>query len=357
MNPSAEDLDTEIERFRAEDRRGRALRDDPGALRHRRTSTGSSTASGQPPIPILVGIWPVRSFELAFRLHNEVPGITIPEAVQKQLADAGPDAAKVGLELARELLEEARPRAAGIYVIPPFKEPAAALDLLDVSGARCAWAQGDELRAYHDEEWGRPVTDERGLYERLCLEAFQSGLSWITILRKREGFRAAFAGFDPDAVAGFGARDVERLLEGRRDRAQPREDRGGDRERQGAWWRCGRRRLRSPSSSGRSRRPRPLRRGRHGEIPAVTPSRRRWRRRSRRDGFRFVGPDDRVRADAGVRSRERPRGGLPCARPGGGRAPACAGGSVGRAVAAPHSRHESARLSARLVTDTAHFPR
>jgi len=66
--------------------------------------------------------------------------------------------------------------------------------------------------AYHDEEWGRPVTDERGLYERLCLEGFQSGLSWITILRKRENFRAGFAGFDPDAVARFGKRDVTRLL-------------------------------------------------------------------------------------------------------------------------------------------------
>ena len=67
--------------------------------------------------------------------------------------------------------------------------------------------------AYHDEEWGRPVTDERGLYERLCLEGFQSGLSWLTILRKREAFRAAFANFDPDAVARFGARDVTRLLQ------------------------------------------------------------------------------------------------------------------------------------------------
>ena len=66
--------------------------------------------------------------------------------------------------------------------------------------------------AYHDEEWGRPVTDERGLYERLCLEGFQSGLSWITILRKRENFRAGFAGFDPDTVARFGERDVTRLL-------------------------------------------------------------------------------------------------------------------------------------------------
>ena len=66
--------------------------------------------------------------------------------------------------------------------------------------------------AYHDEEWGRPVTDERGLLERLCLEGFQSGLSWLTILRKRENFRSAFAGFDPEAVARFGSRDVTRLL-------------------------------------------------------------------------------------------------------------------------------------------------
>lgn len=66
--------------------------------------------------------------------------------------------------------------------------------------------------AYHDEEWGRPVTDERGLLERLCLEGFQSGLSWLTILRKRENFRSAFAGFDPEAVAKFGNRDIARLL-------------------------------------------------------------------------------------------------------------------------------------------------
>jgi DNA-3-methyladenine glycosylase I len=66
--------------------------------------------------------------------------------------------------------------------------------------------------AYHDEEWGRPVTDERGLYERLCLEGFQSGLSWLTILRKRENFRRAFAEFDPDRVARFTERTVQRLL-------------------------------------------------------------------------------------------------------------------------------------------------
>jgi len=77
---------------------------------------------------------------------------------------------------------------------------------------RC-WQTTDELYlAYHDEEWGRPVLDERGLLERFCLEGFQSGLSWLTILRKRENFRLAFAGFDAERIARFGKRDVERLL-------------------------------------------------------------------------------------------------------------------------------------------------
>jgi DNA-3-methyladenine glycosylase I len=77
---------------------------------------------------------------------------------------------------------------------------------------RC-WPTSDPLYiAYHDEEWGRPVTTEQGMYERLCLEGFQAGLSWLTILRKRESFRSAFAGFDPERVARFGERDVTRLL-------------------------------------------------------------------------------------------------------------------------------------------------
>ena len=77
---------------------------------------------------------------------------------------------------------------------------------------RC-WTSSDPLyNAYHDEEWGRPVTDERGLLERFCLEGFQSGLSWLTILRKRQNFRAAFADFEPEQVARFGKRDIERLL-------------------------------------------------------------------------------------------------------------------------------------------------
>ena len=78
---------------------------------------------------------------------------------------------------------------------------------------RCPWALGSpDYRAYHDEEWGRPVRSDAGIFERLSLEAFQSGLSWLTILRKRENFRAAFGGFEPAAVAGFGPADEARLL-------------------------------------------------------------------------------------------------------------------------------------------------
>ena len=80
--------------------------------------------------------------------------------------------------------------------------------------ARCFWGGGasPEYRAYHDGEWGFPVVDDTRLFEKLCLEGFQSGLSWLTILRKREAFRSAFAGFDPERVAAFGPEDVERLL-------------------------------------------------------------------------------------------------------------------------------------------------
>jgi len=77
---------------------------------------------------------------------------------------------------------------------------------------RCGWCvSAPDYVAYHDDEWGRPVTDDVRLYEKLCLEGFQSGLSWLTILRKREGFRRAFAGFVPGAVAEFGPADIERL--------------------------------------------------------------------------------------------------------------------------------------------------
>ena len=78
---------------------------------------------------------------------------------------------------------------------------------------RCPWCLGSaDYLAYHDTEWGRPIRDDNGLFERLCLEAFQSGLSWLTILRKRANFRVAFCGFDIETVAGFGPADEARLL-------------------------------------------------------------------------------------------------------------------------------------------------
>jgi DNA-3-methyladenine glycosylase I len=78
--------------------------------------------------------------------------------------------------------------------------------------ARCGWATTPEYVGYHDREWGRPLHGEAALFERLCLEAFQSGLSWLVILRKRPAFREAFADFDVDAVAAFDDQDVARLL-------------------------------------------------------------------------------------------------------------------------------------------------
>jgi len=86
--------------------------------------------------------------------------------------------------------------------------------MIATTKSRCAWAQNDELmRAYHDTEWGVPKRDSRVLWELLMLEGFQAGLSWITVLRKREAFRKAFKGFDPAKVARFGEADVERLLQ------------------------------------------------------------------------------------------------------------------------------------------------
>jgi DNA-3-methyladenine glycosylase I len=92
--------------------------------------------------------------------------------------------------------------------------PGATSTILGDDGlSRPPWAAVDPLmREYYDTEWGLPVRDEQGLYERISLEAFQAGLSWATILRKRPAFRTAFRNFDPDAVAAFGAEDVERLM-------------------------------------------------------------------------------------------------------------------------------------------------
>jgi methionine synthase I (cobalamin-dependent)/5,10-methylenetetrahydrofolate reductase len=130
VNPSADDLETELDRFRQKLEAGvdfamtQALFDLSYLDRFEELLGGW-------PIPILVGIFIVRSHQLAVRLHNEVPGIVVPEAVQERLLEAGPRAAEEGLALARELYTEAQEKAAGVYVIPPFKQPEAALELLE----------------------------------------------------------------------------------------------------------------------------------------------------------------------------------------------------------------------------------
>lgn len=84
----------------------------------------------------------------------------------------------------------------------------------ETTAHRCGWAEGDPLlRAYHDEEWGVPEYDSRALWEKLMLDGFQAGLSWLRILRKRDAFRKAFKNFDPDKVARFGEADIVKLLE------------------------------------------------------------------------------------------------------------------------------------------------
>ena len=130
VNPSAEDLETEVDRFRAKVDAGARFAMTQALFEIGYLDRFLEALGGDSPIPLLLGVWPLTSFQLAFRLHNEVPGITIPDRIQKQLADAGADARAVGFGLARELIGEARGRAGGIYVIPPFKEPTAALDLL-----------------------------------------------------------------------------------------------------------------------------------------------------------------------------------------------------------------------------------
>jgi methionine synthase / methylenetetrahydrofolate reductase(NADPH) len=130
VNPSAEDLETEVDRFRAKLDAGARFGMTQALFDMAYLDRFLEALGGESPIPLLVGVWPLTSFQLAFRLHNEVPGITIPDDIQKQLVDAGANARAVGFGLARDLIEEARGRAGGIYVIPPFKEPTAALELL-----------------------------------------------------------------------------------------------------------------------------------------------------------------------------------------------------------------------------------
>ncbi|MGC9670184.1 DNA-3-methyladenine glycosylase I [Planosporangium sp. 12N6] len=153
---------------------------------------------------------------------------------------------------------------------------------------RCAWAGATaDYLAYHDEEWGRPVRDDDGLYERLTLEAFQSGLSWLTILRKRPAFRAAFKGFVITEVAAFDESDVERLLLDAgivRNRAKieaalhnARAAAALDGGLSELLW--------SYAPAPRDRRPRSS-----GEVPAVTPESTAMAKALKQRGFRFVGP-------------------------------------------------------------------
>jgi DNA-3-methyladenine glycosylase I len=156
---------------------------------------------------------------------------------------------------------------------------------------RCWWgASTPDYERYHDEEWGRPVRNDRGLYERMVLEGFQSGLSWLTILRKRDNFRAAFANFDIETVAGFGDRDVKRLLgdagiirhRGKIEAAIGNAKAAAEMHANGesladlVW---------SHAPKGRRRAPRSP-----GDLPAVTPESTALAKELKRRGFRFVGP-------------------------------------------------------------------
>ena len=129
VNPAADDLDYELERFQRKLEAGAQFAMTQVLFDLSYLDDFIARLGGTCPIPLLVGIFYVRSYSLALRLHNEVPGIVVPEHVQARLRDAGPNAAETGLTLARELLEASRERAAGVYLIPPFRQPHAALDL------------------------------------------------------------------------------------------------------------------------------------------------------------------------------------------------------------------------------------
>jgi homocysteine S-methyltransferase len=129
VNPSADDLGTEAERFRQKIAAGASFAMTQALFDLSYLDRFEELIGGWP-VPLLLGIFYVRSYQLAVRLHNEVPGIVVPEGVQRRLEKAGSNAAVEGLALARELYAQARDKVAGVYVIPPFKQPEAALDLL-----------------------------------------------------------------------------------------------------------------------------------------------------------------------------------------------------------------------------------
>ncbi|MDQ3161441.1 MAG: bifunctional homocysteine S-methyltransferase/methylenetetrahydrofolate reductase [Actinomycetota bacterium] len=130
VNPSADDLETELDRFEQKLAAGAQFAMTQVLFDLTFLEAFLAHHGGRSPIPLLVGIWPLRSHQLAVRIHNEVPGIVVPEPVQERLRVAGPDAVNVGLELARELMDEARERAAGVYLVAPFRQPLGILDLL-----------------------------------------------------------------------------------------------------------------------------------------------------------------------------------------------------------------------------------
>lgn len=154
---------------------------------------------------------------------------------------------------------------------------------------RCGWAtSAPEYVAYHDDEWGRPLRGESALFERMSLEAFQSGLSWLIILRKRPAFRSAFAGFDVDSVAEFGPADVERLLGDAgivRNRAKVEATIANARAVRAAVPEGLDALLWSFAPTGRRRRPKTL-----ADVPATSPESTAMAKELKRRGFRFVGP-------------------------------------------------------------------
>jgi homocysteine S-methyltransferase len=131
VNPSADDLDLELERFERKVAAGARFAMTQVLFDLSYLDRFLDRLGGAAPVPLLVGLWPLWSHQLAVRVHNEVPGIVVPDRVQEALRDAGADAAAVGMQLARELYAEVREKAAGIYVVAPFRQPLAALGLLD----------------------------------------------------------------------------------------------------------------------------------------------------------------------------------------------------------------------------------
>jgi homocysteine S-methyltransferase len=131
VNPTADDLDVELERFQKKLDAGAQFAMTQVLFDISFLDAFLEHLGGESPIPLLAGVWPLPSLQLARRIHNEVPGIVVPEHVQDLLADAGTGAAEAGFELAKRLIAEAQTRAQGVYVVAPFRRPEAALDLFD----------------------------------------------------------------------------------------------------------------------------------------------------------------------------------------------------------------------------------